>query len=56
MRCPVCKDFELLFIDGVHYPFPCECLCGWNGYYENLISEEEYKNIKRTEIIDKILE
>lgn len=32
-----------------------ECECGWKGYVEDLLLENESKNVKRTKLIDKML-
>jgi hypothetical protein len=53
-RCPKCLD-SFLWIDGISTPYTYACSCGWGGYDEDLIIYEEYKNIRRTELIDKVL-
>jgi hypothetical protein len=63
-------DLEVKIEDGLTIPFAmrndiisshddhsyyfCK-LCKWKGYFNDLLSEEELKNIKRIRLIDKIL-
>jgi len=51
--CPCC------FSDGPFikkYENKINCKCGWKGTIFELITSQEIKNIKRTSLIDKILD
>jgi len=50
--CPNCGGRS-----GTQMSNICQCSkCNWNGEFKDLLnSYEEFKNIKRTELIDKML-
>jgi len=61
--CPKCCNHYLYYwgspdvfasIENSSYKLICD-ECGWEGSVSELVTEEEYKNLKRTELIDKIL-
>ena len=66
--CPNCCSIESTFInpateknekgDWIYDKVPTWCpVCKWKGEYRELIdSEDEFKNILRTKLIDKILD
>lgn len=56
--CPFCCDGTKLEVEkspNGHILMRCE-ECNWIGELENLLKIEEVKNIKRTKLIDKMLE
>jgi len=55
-RCPDCFHNSWFYmLSKTHHRILCPS-CGWRGdSHFGLLSEEEYINIKRTELIDKIL-
>ena len=65
--CPTCLCGKKIFFkrvkpplgfksysSDIYYLYKCGD-CSWNGDPMDLITEEEFKNIKRTKLIDKML-
>ena len=64
--CPLCLDGKSIFLKRVpspigfksfssslHYLYKCDN-CNWNGNPLDLLTLDEWKNMKRTKLIDKI--
>jgi len=47
------KGFKSLSSDS-HYLYKC-CACHWRGDPMSLLEKDEFKNIRRTELIDAVL-
>lgn len=52
--CPNCGNDNYDIYKWEEFSFKC-CECGFESYYDDLLSEEEWKNKNRTQLIEKML-
>lgn len=58
--CPNCgsSQYEMIFpiiAKQFNLGYTIACQCGWKGNGDDLLDENEWKNTKRTKIIDSII-
>ena len=56
-KCGISDSFQIITGNTKNLYPPIRCKhCNWEGYGDNILNIKEWKNIKRTELIDKMLQ